>query len=119
MESSKTRRDSKQKRLVMSLSFHLCANIDFLVLTAQFIGEAVTVIVGSLLPLPQADLKSLEDDPEEWVSTEEQDDQQWEYELRPCSERVLTQISNQYPQYVTPLLTKVFMDAGRRAMIFS
>ncbi|KAJ3989631.1 armadillo-type protein [Lentinula detonsa] len=82
------------------------------VLTADFIENAVKVIVTRLLPFTQEDLEGLEQDPEEWINTEEQETQQWEYELRPCSERVLMQISNQYPEYVTPLLKATFAEVA-------
>ncbi|KAJ3710388.1 ran binding protein 11 [Lentinula raphanica] len=82
------------------------------VLTANFIENAVKIIVTRLLPLTKDDLEGLEQDPEEWINTEEQETQQWEYELRPCSERVLVQISNQYPEYVTPLLKATFAEVA-------
>ncbi|KAF5390622.1 hypothetical protein D9757_002665 [Collybiopsis confluens] len=82
------------------------------VLTVDFIENAVKIIVTRLLPFTNADLQGLTNDPEEWVNTEEQENQQWEYELRPCSERVLMQISNQYPQYVTPLLRATFAEVA-------
>ncbi|KAF9076797.1 ran binding protein 11 [Rhodocollybia butyracea] len=79
-----------------------------IVLQEDFIKKAVTIIITRLLPFTQQDLQGLGDDPEEWVNNEDQENQQWEYELRPCSERVLMQISNQYPEYVTPLLKTTF-----------
>ncbi|KAJ4481713.1 armadillo-type protein [Lentinula edodes] len=82
------------------------------VLTANFIDNAVKIIVTRLLPLTKDDLEGLEQDPEEWVNAEEQENQQWGYELRPCSERVLLQISNQYPEYVTPLLKTTFAEVA-------
>ncbi|KAF8826887.1 hypothetical protein HHX47_DHR5000875 [Lentinula edodes] len=82
------------------------------VLTANFIDDAVKIIITRLLPLTKDDLEGLEQDPEEWVNAEEQENQQWGYELRPCSERVLVQISNQYPEYVTPLLKTIFAEVA-------
>ncbi|KIK67986.1 hypothetical protein GYMLUDRAFT_36796 [Collybiopsis luxurians FD-317 M1] len=84
------------------------------ILTSEFIENAVTIIVTRLLPFTNEDLKGLTNDPEEWINTEEQENQQWEYELRPCSERVLMQISNQYPQYVTPLLKTTFAEVAAK-----
>ncbi|KAJ4478277.1 ran binding protein 11 [Lentinula aciculospora] len=82
------------------------------VLPAEFIDNAIKIIITRLLPLTKDDLEGLEQDPEEWVNTEEQETQQWEYELRPCSERVLVQISNQYYEYVTPLLKATFAEVA-------
>ncbi|KAJ3882947.1 hypothetical protein F5051DRAFT_448750 [Lentinula edodes] len=72
---------------------------------------------GYATPLTKDDLEGLEQDPEEWVNAEEQENQQWGYELRPCSERVLVQISNQYPEYVTPLLKTTFAEVADKPAV--
>ncbi|KAG5650759.1 hypothetical protein H0H81_011150 [Sphagnurus paluster] len=60
------------------------------------------------MPLNPSDLENWSNDPEEWVNVEDKDNDLWEYEIRPCSERVLMQLSNQYPQFITPLLESTF-----------
>lgn len=79
------------------------------------------------MPLNPTDLQNWMEDPEEWVNLEDKENDQWEFEIRvrlscsiplltflrclyyqPCSERVLMQLSNQYSQYVTPLLESTF-----------
>ncbi|KAJ6545112.1 armadillo-type protein [Mycena vulgaris] len=43
-------------------------------------------------------------DPEQWVNDQDTENEQWIFEIRPCSERVLMQLSNQFPDVVAPLL---------------
>ncbi|TDL29402.1 ARM repeat-containing protein [Rickenella mellea] len=77
-------------------------------LSKDFVEDAVRVIVTRFLPLSPKDLDSWMADPEEWVNTEEHGNEQWEYELRPCAERVLITLSNQYKDVVAPLLLATF-----------
>ncbi|TFY83956.1 hypothetical protein EWM64_g62 [Hericium alpestre] len=74
----------------------------------EFVERAVTLLVTSFMPLKPADLEGWMADPEEWVHAEEQEDAQWEFEIRPCAERVLLTFANQYSQYVSPLLAEAF-----------
>ncbi|OBZ76700.1 Importin-11 [Grifola frondosa] len=78
------------------------------VLSKEFVEDAVRLLVTRFIPLNPADLEEWMADPEEWVNTEEKDEEQWQYELRPCGERVLMTLANQYQQYVTPLLVTTF-----------
>jgi len=81
-------------------------------------------------------------DPEEWVNLEDRDSELWEFELRvscsfhiipiwkhadchylanllkPCSERVLMTLSNQYQDYVTPLLESTFKQVVGTLLAF-
>ncbi|ESK94397.1 importin 11 [Moniliophthora roreri MCA 2997] len=83
-------------------------------LSQTFVEDAVRLIVTRFLPLNAKDLESWLADPEEWVNTEETENEHWEYELRACSERVLLQVSNQYPDYVAPLLQATFAQVAEQ-----
>ncbi|KAL7282456.1 hypothetical protein ACG7TL_003927 [Trametes sanguinea] len=78
------------------------------VLTKEFVEDAVKILVTRFIPLNPADLEGWMEDPEEWVNSEEKENDQWEYELRPCAERVLMTLAAQYPQYVRPLIELTF-----------
>ncbi|GBE79528.1 ARM repeat-containing protein [Sparassis crispa] len=78
------------------------------VLSKSFVEDAVRLLVTRYIPLKPSDLEDWMADPEEWVRTEEQDNEQWIFELRACGERVLVSLANQYRQYVTPLLEATF-----------
>ncbi|KAG5716692.1 Importin-11 [Termitomyces sp. T112] len=77
-------------------------------LSEGFIQNAVELLVTRFMPLNPMDLEIWVADPEEWVNVEDKENDLWEYEIRPCSERVLLTIANMYPQYVTPLLESTF-----------
>ncbi|KAK0230961.1 armadillo-type protein [Armillaria fumosa] len=77
-------------------------------LPREFVENAVTIIVSRFLPLNLKDLESWMADPEEWANIDEKENDQWEFEIRPCSERILMHLSNQFADYVMPLLETTF-----------
>lgn len=50
--------------------------------------------MDKLLPLTSTDLEALEDEPEEWLIAENNDEEAWAFEFRPCAERVLIALNN-------------------------
>ena len=56
-----------------------------IVLTKEFVEDAVKILVTRFIPLNPSDLEEWMADPEEWVNAEEKENDQWEYELRVCS----------------------------------
>ncbi|KAL4076110.1 ARM repeat-containing protein [Scleroderma citrinum] len=81
-----------------------------LALSQQFVEDAVRLLVTRFIPLNPTDLESWMSDPEEWVNEEDKENDHWEYELRPCGERVLMTLASQYRDYVIPLMTTTFKD---------
>ncbi|KAH7931251.1 ARM repeat-containing protein [Leucogyrophana mollusca] len=77
-------------------------------LSQQFVEDAVKLLITRFIPLNPSDLEGWMSDPEEWVNEEDKETEQWEFELRPCGERVLMTLSLQYRDYVTPLLETTF-----------
>ncbi|KAI0660923.1 ARM repeat-containing protein [Cubamyces menziesii] len=87
------------------------------VLSKEFVEDAVKILVTRFIPLNPSDLEGWMEDPEEWVNAEEKENDQWEYELRPCAERVLMTLATQYPQYVRPLIELTFNQiVGQKSM---
>ncbi|KAF8489124.1 armadillo-type protein [Gautieria morchelliformis] len=80
------------------------------VLSEHFVEDAVRLLLTRLIPLSSPDLERWTDDPEEWVNHEEKEGDAWEYELRPCGERVLISLSLHYGLYVVPILMKTFQQ---------
>ncbi|KIM21025.1 hypothetical protein M408DRAFT_81094 [Serendipita vermifera MAFF 305830] len=78
---------------------------DSAILNKGFVEEAVQLIITRLLLLDEEDLEKWSEDPEEWINIEESDSDAWEFGVRPCAERVLMTLSNQYGDYVTPLIS--------------
>ncbi|KAI5893425.1 ARM repeat-containing protein [Schizophyllum commune H4-8] len=85
-------------------------------LSREFVENAVRFLVTRFMPLNPHDLESWSNDPEEWVNAEDKENDQWEFEIRPCSERVLVTLCNQYPEVVTPLLQAAFKDIAYKEM---
>ncbi|KAF8592605.1 ARM repeat-containing protein, partial [Ramaria rubella] len=78
------------------------------VLSKQFVEEAVILLLTRFIPLSPADLEKWAIEPEEWVNEEEKGGDSWEFELRPCGERVLMTLCHHYHAFVTSLLLKTF-----------
>lgn len=55
------------------------------VLSRDFVEGAVRLLVTKFIPLTPKDLERWEMDVEEWMNQEENEDEQWEYELRVCA----------------------------------
>ncbi|KAJ7283929.1 armadillo-type protein [Mycena rebaudengoi] len=78
-------------------------------LPTEFVQKAVKTLIEQFMPLKESELQEWIDDPEQWVNDEDQDNDQWIFEIRPCSERVLMQLSNHYPSVVGPLLYDFYL----------
>ncbi|KAF8450539.1 ARM repeat-containing protein [Boletus edulis BED1] len=79
-------------------------------LSQQFVEHSVQLLVTRFIPLNPSDLKGWMADPEEWVNEEDKENEQWEFELRPCGERVLMTLAAQYRDYVVPLMESTFKE---------
>ncbi|KAH0839916.1 ARM repeat-containing protein [Lanmaoa asiatica] len=77
-------------------------------LSQQFVEDSVRLLVTRFIPLNPSDLEGWMADPEQWVNEEDKENEQWEYELRPCGERVLMTLAAQYRDYVVPLMEFTF-----------
>lgn len=74
-------------------------------LTNDFVLQVVNVIITRLFIFRQSDLDAWEEDPEEWEAQERDQGQAWEWEVRPCAERVLMHLLIHYKDLLSqPLL---------------
>jgi hypothetical protein len=75
-------------------------------LTNDFVLQVVNVIITKLFMFRQSDLEAWEENPEEWEAQERDNGQAWEWEVRPCSERVFLDLIIHYKDIVAqPLLS--------------
>jgi hypothetical protein len=51
-------------------------------LSREFVENAVKALITRFMPLNPSDLENWASDPEEWVNLEDQENDQWEYEIR-------------------------------------
>ncbi|KIY49344.1 ARM repeat-containing protein [Fistulina hepatica ATCC 64428] len=77
-------------------------------LSDTFVANAVRVLISRFMPLSPSDLESWTESPEDWVN--EEATEQWMFQIRPCSERVMTRLGNQYPHIVAPLIKESFQQ---------
>ncbi|KAJ7276541.1 armadillo-type protein [Mycena haematopus] len=82
------------------------------VLPQHVVQNAAEIIIKQFMPLNETELQEWMNDPEQWVNEEETDNEQWIFEIRACSERVLMQLSNQFPEVVPPLLVNLYISFG-------
>jgi hypothetical protein len=59
-----------------------CSHYCIPALSQDFVETAVTFLVTRFMPLIPNDLEGWMASPEEWVNTEDKDDEQWQFELR-------------------------------------
>ncbi|KZT19271.1 ARM repeat-containing protein [Neolentinus lepideus HHB14362 ss-1] len=78
------------------------------VLSQEAVENAVRLLVTRFIPLNPSDLEGWMADPDEWVNEENKDNDHWEYEVRPCAERVLMTLAAQYKEFVVPLMEATF-----------
>jgi hypothetical protein len=84
-EWTPVRRDGSANENGMQLHRHSDRKLKMrTVLPREFVEGAVRLLVTRFIPLTPKDLERWEMDVEEWMNQEEDEDEQWEYELRVC-----------------------------------
>lgn len=74
-------------------------------LTDDFVVQVVRVIITKLFIFRQSDLEAWEENPEEWEVRERDQGEAYEWEVRPCSERVFLDLVIHYKDILAqPLL---------------
>ena len=82
-------------------------------LTNEFVLQVVNTIITRLFVFRQSDLEAWDEDPEEWESQERDQGQAWEWEVRPCAERVLRSLLTYYKELLGQPL-RVYIDTATR-----
>ncbi|KAF7301791.1 Importin N-terminal domain-containing protein [Mycena indigotica] len=81
-------------------------------LPTNFVEVAVETLIRQFMPLKDAELTEWMNDPEQWVNDEDSVNEQWVFEIRPCSERVLMALSVAFPDTVATLLLNLYNSFG-------
>ena len=76
----------------------------------EFASRCVETIVQRLLLLRQPDLTKWQEDPEEWIKEEEDD--KWQYDVRPAAGAYLQDLIKNYTDTVAPLLIQYMQNAS-------
>jgi hypothetical protein len=82
-------------------------------LTDALVGQMASVIVTKFFVFRQVDLESWEEDEDEWEMREEGGGDSWEFEIRPCSEKLFMDLVLNFKHLlVEPLLSFFSSVAG-------
>lgn len=76
----------------------------------QNITGMVNILLTAYLKLTPRDLESWKDDPEEWIAEEMKET--WDYQARPCSERVLVDLLTNFKGFVSPMLIQFIQNSS-------
>ncbi|CAG8445796.1 3687_t:CDS:10 [Acaulospora colombiana] len=68
--------------------------VDEQILTSNIVESCAELLITDLISLKKEDLEMWDDDPEGWINYDETD--HWEYQLRPCAEKVFMELLSQY-----------------------
>ncbi|GBC10855.1 hypothetical protein RclHR1_09960006 [Rhizophagus clarus] len=80
------------------------------ILTQSFVESFAELLISSYLILRKEDLVMWEEDPEGWVNFDETD--HWEYQIRPCAEKVFTDLITQCRDLLSPKILKLLENAA-------
>ncbi|KAI1091668.1 ARM repeat-containing protein [Rostrohypoxylon terebratum] len=76
----------------------------------EFIIEISNVIVTRFLLFRQADLDAWEEDPQEWEQQEETEGNAYQWEVRPCAEKLFMDLLTQYKGILLPHVMSYFVS---------
>ncbi|KAL1914641.1 uncharacterized protein VTP21DRAFT_8052 [Calcarisporiella thermophila] len=81
------------------------------ILTPSFVHSCAEVLISRFLVLRPEDLASWESDPEGWMNDEEAD--HWEYQLRPCSEKVFMDLLTSKREQLAPTMLSLLENVAK------
>ncbi|PFH62823.1 hypothetical protein XA68_11835 [Ophiocordyceps unilateralis] len=77
----------------------------------SLIIQMVKCLITHLFIFRRADLEAWEEDPEEWEQQEQSEGNAYEWEVRPCAERLFLDLLTNYKQLLVPPLLSYFETA--------
>ena len=77
-------------------------------LTPDFITQVTNVLITQLFMFRQSDLDAWDEDPEEWEQQEQTEGSAFEWEVRPCAEKLFIDFLTSYKDLLIPPLLDYF-----------
>lgn len=77
----------------------------------DFVIQMVNCIITHLLVFRRADLEAWEEDPEEWEQQEQSEGNAYEWEVRPCAEKLFLDLLTNFKSLLVPPLLSYFQTA--------
>jgi hypothetical protein len=81
-------------------------------LNNDFVVRMVNIIITHLFVFRKADLDAWEQDPEEWEQQEQSEGSAYQWEVRPCAERLFLDLLVNYKELLIPPLLSYFQTAS-------
>lgn len=82
------------------------------ILSHDFIREVMETLISRFFVFRASDLREWEEDPEEWEKREEGDGEDWEFSIRPCSEKLFLDLAINYKDILIQPLLQVFYSVA-------
>lgn len=80
--------------------------------TDELVSHMASVIVTKFFTFRGVDMEAWEDDLEEWEAREDAGGDGWEFEVRPCSEKLFMDLVLNYKSLLVPPLLNFFQSVG-------
>ncbi|ODA78430.1 hypothetical protein RJ55_05811 [Drechmeria coniospora] len=77
----------------------------------EFVISIVNTIISHLFLFRMSDLESWEEDPEEWEHQEQSEGNAFQWEVRPCAEKLFLDLLTHFKQLIVPPLLSYFQTA--------
>ncbi|KAJ3487073.1 hypothetical protein NLG97_g6490 [Lecanicillium saksenae] len=77
----------------------------------ELVVQIVNAIISHLFVFRKSDLEAWEEDPEEWEQQEQSEGNAYEWEVRPCAEKLFLDLLTNYKQLLIPPLLQYFQSA--------
>ncbi|CAG8781078.1 16641_t:CDS:2, partial [Acaulospora morrowiae] len=99
--------ESKDEKITEAIKI-----VDEQILTSNLVESFAELLITDLISLTKEDLEMWEDDPEGWINYDETD--HWEYQLRPCAEKVFIELLTQYRNSLSVKIAKLLENFASR-----
>lgn len=80
--------------------------------TDELVMQMASVIVTKFFTFRGVDMEAWEEDPEEWEATEDAGSDGWEFEVRPCAEKLFMDLVLNFKSQLVPELLQFFSSVG-------
>lgn len=80
-------------------------------LTNDFVTQMTNVLITQLFSFRNSDLEAWEEDPEEWEQREQGEGNAYEFEVRPCAEKLFLDLLTSYKELLIPPLLSYFQTS--------
>lgn len=77
----------------------------------DLVVQIVNAIISHLFVFRKSDLEAWEEDPEEWEQQEQSEGNAYEWEVRPCAEKLFLDLLTNYKELLLPPLLEYFQSA--------